>query len=70
MKKSYAEEPNEAHKNILKEEILQVINEKFRDDTGYGQPKCTGDTQEIPRLLNREFEKVEEQIKKNYKSTV
>jgi hypothetical protein len=19
------------------------------DDTGYGQPKCTGDTQEIPR---------------------
>jgi hypothetical protein len=21
----------------------------YRDDTGYGQPKCTGDTQEIPR---------------------
>jgi hypothetical protein len=25
----YAKEPNEAHKNILKEEILQVINENF-----------------------------------------
>jgi hypothetical protein len=22
--------------------------EFYRDDTGYGQPKCTGDTQEIP----------------------
>jgi hypothetical protein len=29
MKISYAKEPNEAHKNILKEEILQVINENF-----------------------------------------
>jgi hypothetical protein len=26
---NYAKEPNEAHKNILKEEILQVINENF-----------------------------------------
>jgi hypothetical protein len=50
MKINYAKEPNEAHKNNLKEEILQVINEHFyRDDTGYGQAKCTGDTQEIPR---------------------
>jgi hypothetical protein len=23
--------------------------ELCRNDTGYGQPKCTGDTQEIPR---------------------
>jgi hypothetical protein len=23
--------------------------EFYRDDTGYGQPKCTRDTQEIPR---------------------
>jgi hypothetical protein len=29
MKINYAKEPNEAHKNILKEEILQVINENF-----------------------------------------
>jgi hypothetical protein len=26
---NYAKEPNEAHKNNLKEEILQVINENF-----------------------------------------
>jgi hypothetical protein len=26
---NYAKEPNEAHKNALKEEILQVINENF-----------------------------------------
>jgi hypothetical protein len=49
MKINYAKEPNEAHKNNLKEDILQVLNEFYRDDTGYGQPKCTGDTQEIPR---------------------
>jgi hypothetical protein len=28
-KTNYAKEPNEAQKNILKEEILQVINENF-----------------------------------------
>jgi hypothetical protein len=36
MKINYAKEPNEAHKNTLKEEILQVIDENFRYDTGYG----------------------------------
>jgi hypothetical protein len=29
MKINYAKEPNETHKNSLKEEILQVINENF-----------------------------------------
>jgi hypothetical protein len=29
MKINYAKEPNEAHKNNLQEEILQVINENF-----------------------------------------
>jgi hypothetical protein len=29
MKINYAKEPNEANKNNLKEEILQVINENF-----------------------------------------
>jgi hypothetical protein len=29
MKINYAKEPNEAHKNNIKEEILQVINENF-----------------------------------------
>jgi hypothetical protein len=28
-----------------------------------GQPKCTGDTQEIPRNKNREFEKAHEELK-------
>jgi hypothetical protein len=28
-KTNYTKEPNEAHKNTLKEEILQVINENF-----------------------------------------
>jgi hypothetical protein len=28
---NYTKKPNEAHKNILKEEILQVINENFID---------------------------------------
>jgi hypothetical protein len=28
-KMNYAKEPNEAHKNNLKDEILQVINENF-----------------------------------------
>jgi hypothetical protein len=29
MKINYSKEPNEAHKNNLKEEILQVLNENF-----------------------------------------
>jgi hypothetical protein len=29
MKINYAKEPNEAHKNNLKEGILQVLNENF-----------------------------------------
>jgi hypothetical protein len=49
MKINYAKGPNEAHKNNLKEGILQIIREFYRDDTGYGQPKCTGDTQEMSR---------------------
>jgi uncharacterized membrane protein YcgQ (UPF0703/DUF1980 family) len=30
-KKNYTKEPKKAHKNILKEEILQVINENFTE---------------------------------------
>jgi hypothetical protein len=29
MKKNYAKEPNEHHKNNFKEDILQVLNENF-----------------------------------------
>jgi DNA-directed RNA polymerase subunit F len=49
MKINYAKEPNEAHKNNLKEEILQVFNENFREMILDIVPKCIGDTQEIPR---------------------
>jgi hypothetical protein len=38
---NYAKEPKEAHKNILIEEILQVITENFME--------ILLDTQEIPR---------------------
>jgi hypothetical protein len=31
MKINYAKEPNEAHKNNLKEDILQVLNENFKE---------------------------------------
>jgi hypothetical protein len=33
MKINCAKEPNEAHEKNLNEEILQVINENYRDDT-------------------------------------
>jgi hypothetical protein len=47
---NYAKEHNEAHKTTLKEDILASNQwEFYRDATGYGQPKCTWDTQEIPR---------------------
>jgi hypothetical protein len=50
MKINYAKEPNEAHKNNLKEKNTTGNQwEFYKDNTGYGQPKCTGDTQEIPR---------------------
>jgi hypothetical protein len=54
MKINYAKGPNEAHKNNLKEEL-------YRDDTGYGQPKCTEHTQKFQDNKNREFEKAKEE---------
>jgi hypothetical protein len=48
MKINYAKEPNEAHKNILKEEILQVINENFIAMI-LDMVNQNGDTQKIPR---------------------
>jgi hypothetical protein len=66
---NYAKEPNEAKKNNLKEEILEVINENFIEMIlEYGQPKCTRDTQEIPDNKNREFEKAQKQIKETIES--
>jgi hypothetical protein len=48
MKINYAK-VYKAHKNNLKDIQQGTQWEFYRDDTGYGQPKCTGDTREIPR---------------------
>jgi hypothetical protein len=45
-------EPNEAHKNKLKEEILQVIIENFIEMLLDSQLKCTEGTEEFPRQQN------------------
>jgi hypothetical protein len=47
---NYAKKPNKVHENTLKEEILQVISENFKEVLlDNGQPKCTGGTQQFPR---------------------
>jgi hypothetical protein len=61
---NYAKEPNEAHKNSLKEEILQVINENFVEMI---LDMVNQNIQEMLKKFqdskNREFEKAQEQIK-------
>jgi flagellar biosynthesis GTPase FlhF len=64
MKINYAKEPNEAHKNNLKEEILQVINENFIEiilDTV--NQKVQETLKKFQDNKSREYEKAEEQIK-------
>jgi hypothetical protein len=66
---NYAREPNEAHKIILKEEILQVINENFIEMILDMVNQNVQET--LKKFLdnkNREFEKAQEQI--NYRSTI
>jgi hypothetical protein len=62
--RNYDKEPNEAHKNNLKEEILQVINENFiemiLDMVNQNVQKTLKKYQDNK---NREFEKAQEQIK-------
>jgi hypothetical protein len=61
---NYAKEPNEAQKNNLKEEILQVINENFIEmildmvNKNIQEP-----LKKFQANKNREFEKAQEQIK-------
>jgi hypothetical protein len=67
---NYAKEPNEAHKNNLKEEMLQVINENFIVmilDVVNQNVQVT--LKKFQENKNREFEKAKEQIK-NYRCTV
>jgi hypothetical protein len=63
---NYAKEPNEANKNTLKEEILQVINENFIEVI---LDMVNQNAQETLKKFqdnkNREFEKAQEQIKEN-----
>jgi hypothetical protein len=52
------QETNKAHKNTLKEEILQAVNENFIELLpGHGQSKHTKGTQEIPSNKNKEYKK-------------
>jgi chromosome segregation ATPase len=61
---NYAKEPNEAHKNNLKEEILQVINENsiemILDIVNQNVQETLKNFQDNK---NREFEKAQEEIK-------
>jgi hypothetical protein len=60
---NYTNEPNEAHKNTLKEEILQVINENFiemiPDMVNQNVHKALKKFQDNK---NKEYEKTQEQI--------
>jgi hypothetical protein len=61
---NYAKEPNEAHKNTLKEEILQVINENFIDMILDVVNQNVQETlKKFQDNKNREFEKAQEHIK-------
>jgi hypothetical protein len=63
-KRNYTKEPNEAHKNTLKEEIMQAINENFIEMI---LDMVNQNVQETLKKFqdnkNREFEKAQEQIK-------
>jgi hypothetical protein len=60
---NYANEPNEAHKNTLKEEILQVINENFIEKLLDMVNQNIQET--LKKFLdnkNKEYEKTQKQI--------
>jgi hypothetical protein len=64
MKTNYDKEPNEAHKNNLKEDILQVLNENFIDvilDMVNQNVQKT--LKKFQDNKNGEFEKAKEEIK-------
>jgi hypothetical protein len=61
---NYSKEPNEAHNNNLKEEILQVINENFIEMILDMVNQNIQDTlKKFHDNKNREFEKAQEEIK-------
>jgi ketol-acid reductoisomerase len=61
---NYDKEPNEARKNTLKEEILQVINENFTEMVLYMVNENVQETlKKFQNNKNREFEKVQKHVK-------
>jgi hypothetical protein len=64
MKINYFKEPNKAHKNNLKEDILQVLNENFIQMI---LDRVNQNVQETHKKFhdnkNRDFEKAKEEIK-------
>jgi hypothetical protein len=64
MKINYTKEPNEAHKNNLKDEILQVINENFIDMIlDMVRQNLQETLKKFQDNKNREFEKAQEEVK-------
>jgi DNA repair exonuclease SbcCD ATPase subunit len=66
---NYAKEPNKAHKKILKEEILQVINENFIEMIlDMGNQNVQETLKKFQDNKNKEYEKAQEQIKETIES--
>jgi hypothetical protein len=64
MKINYAKEPNEAHKNNLKEDILQVLKENFIEMILDMVNQNVQETlKKFQENKNKEFEKAKEEIK-------
>jgi methionyl-tRNA synthetase len=62
--RNYTKEPNEAHKNNVKEEILQVIHENFIEMIlDMVNQKVQGTLKKFQDNKNKEYEKAQEQIK-------
>jgi DNA-binding PucR family transcriptional regulator len=64
MKINYAKEPNEAHKNNAKEDILQVLNENFIEMILDMVNQNVQETlKKFQHNKNREFEEAKEEMK-------
>jgi hypothetical protein len=69
MKINYAKGLNEAHKNNLKEGILQVLNENFIEMIpGRVNQNVQETLKKFQDNKNREFEKAKEEIKETIKA--
>jgi gas vesicle protein len=63
MKINYAKGPNEAHKNNLKEDVLQVLNENFIEILDRVNQNVQETLKKSQDNKNRECEKAKEEIK-------